>query len=132
MKFGQIKQTVTLDASPAEVYEAYAYPKKHSAFTGQVATGKPKVGGKFTAGDEYITGKFLELEKGKKILQEWTTTEWPEGYPPSLLELRIRAKGKGTELTMIHSRVPEEQVKYYAEGWKEWYWEPLKKYFAKG
>ena len=132
MKFGQIKQTVMLDASPAEVYEAYADPKKHSAFTGQGATGKPKVGGKFTAGDEYITGKFLELEKGKKILQEWTTTEWPEGYPPSLLELRIRAKGKRTELTMIHSRVPEEQVKYYAEGWKEWYWGPLKKYFAKG
>jgi uncharacterized protein YndB with AHSA1/START domain len=132
LKFGQIKQTVMLDASPAEVYEAYADPKKHSAFTGQGATGKPKVGGKFTAGDEYITGKFLELEKGKKILQEWTTTEWPEGYPPSLLELRIRAKGKRTELTMIHSRVPEEQVKYYAEGWKEWYWGPLKKYFAKG
>jgi uncharacterized protein YndB with AHSA1/START domain len=132
MKVGQIKQTVQIDASPVEVYEAYVDPKKHSAFTGQSATGKPKVGGKFTAGDEYITGRFLELEKGKKVLQEWTTTEWPEGYPPSLLELRFRAKGKKTELTMIHSRVPEEQVKYYAEGWMEWYWEPLKKYFARG
>ena len=132
MKVGQIKQTVLLEASPVEVYEAYADPKKHSAFTGQGATGVPKVGGKFTAGDGYITGKFLELEKGKRILQEWTTTEWPEGYPPSLLELRLRAKGKKTELTMIHSRVPEEQVEYYADGWKEWYWEPLKKYLAKG
>jgi len=131
LKFGQIKQTVLLDASPLEAYEAYANPKKHAAFTGQGATGAPKVGGKFTAGDGYISGKFVELEKGRKILQEWTTSEWPEGYPPSLLELRFRAKGKKTELTMIHSKVPEEQVEYYAEGWKEWYWQPMKKYFAK-
>jgi len=132
LKFGQIRQTVLIEASPIEVYEAYADPKKHAAFTGQGVTGAPKVGGKFTAGDGYITGKFLELEKGKRIVQEWTTTEWPEGYPPSLLELKVRAKGKRTELTMTHSRVPEEQVDYYADGWKEWYWEPLKKYLAKG
>jgi activator of HSP90 ATPase len=132
MKFGTIKQTVLVDASPLEVYEAYVDPKKHTAFTGQRAAGTPKVGGKFTAGDEYISGKFLVLEKGRRIQQEWTTTEWPQGYPPSLLELTVKAKGKKTELTMVHSKVPEEQVEYYAGGWKEWYWEPLKKYFAKG
>jgi activator of HSP90 ATPase len=132
MKFGEIKQIVMIDASPAEVYEAYVDPKKHGAFTGQSATGSPKVGGTFTAGDGYISGKYLELEKGKKILHEWTTTEWPAGYPPSLLELRLKAKGKKTELTMLHTKVPEEQVEYYAEGWKEFYWTPLKKYFAKG
>jgi len=132
LQFGEIKQTVLIDASPAEVYEAYVDPKKHAAFTGQSATGSPKVGGRFTAGDGYISGKYLVLEKGKKILHEWTTTEWPAGYPPSLLELRLRAKGKKTELTMLHTKVPEEQVDYYAEGWKEFYWAPLKKHFAKG
>jgi len=131
MKFGEVKQTVLIEASPDEVYEAFVDPKKHSAFTGQGATGRPRVGGRFTAGDEYISGKFLVLEKGKRILQEWMTTEWPKGYPPSHLELRLRAKGKKTELTMVHSKVPEEQVDYYAGGWMEWYWEPLKKYFAK-
>ena len=132
MKFGTIKQTVLVDASPLEVYEAFVDPKKHAAFTGQSARGTAKAGGKFTAGDGYITAKYVELEKGKKILQEWTTSEWPEGYPPSLLELRLRPKGKKTELTMVHSKVPEKQVEYYAEGWKEWYWGPLKQYFAKG
>ena len=130
MKFGTIKQTILIDASPLDVYEAYVDPKKHAAFTGQKATGTPKDGRRFTAGDGYIVGKYLELEKGKRILQEWTTTEWPEGYPPSILELTLRTKGKETELTMIHSKDPEEQVRYYAEGWKEYYWEPMKKYFA--
>jgi len=130
LKFATIKQTALIDASPLEVYEAYVDPKKHSAFTGQAATGTPRVGGRFTAGDGYIKGKYLELEKGKRILHEWKTTEWPEGYPPSLLELTLKAKGKKTELTMVHSKVPEEQADYYAEGWKEFYWDPLKEYFT--
>ncbi len=132
MKFGEIRQTVLLDASPAKVYEAYTDPMKHGAFTGQTAKGQAKVGGKFTAGDDYIFAKYLELVEGKKIVQEWKTSEWPEGYPPSLLELTLKSKGKKTELTMVHSKVPEDQVEYYAEGWKDYYWEPLKKYLAKG
>jgi len=131
MKTGTIRQTALFDATPLEVYEAYVDPKKHAEFTGDSATGTQKVGGRFTAGDGYISGKYLALEKGKHILHEWTTTEWPEGYPPSVLELTLKAKGKKTELTMVHSKVPEEQVEYYAEGWKEYYWKPLQKYFAK-
>jgi uncharacterized protein YndB with AHSA1/START domain len=131
LKFATIRQTVLIDASPLEVYEAYVDPRKHAAFTGQAARGTPKAGGRFTAGDGYISGRYVELEKGKRILHEWTTTEWPAGCPPSLLELRLKAKGKKTELTMVHSRVPEEQADYYAEGWREYYWEPLKQYFVK-
>jgi len=131
MKFSTIKQTALFDATPLQVYEAYVDPRKHAAFTGQSATGTAKIGGRFTAGDGYISGKYLALEKGKRILHEWTTTEWPEGYPSSILELTLKAKGKKTELTMVHSKVPEEQVDYYAEGWKEYYWKPLQEYLAK-
>jgi uncharacterized protein YndB with AHSA1/START domain len=131
LKFETIRQTVLLDASPDEVYEAYVDPKKHAEFTGQAATGTPKVGSKFTAGDGYITAKHVELQKGRRIVQEWTTSEWPEGYPPSVLEITVKAKGRRTELTMVHSKVPAEQGEYYAQGWKEFYWEPLKKYLAR-
>ena len=131
MKFATIKQSALIDGTPREVYLAYTDPKKHAAFTGQSAAGAPKVGGKFTAGDGYITGKYLVLETGKRILQEWTTTEWPDGYPASILELTFKAKGKKTELTMVHSKVPEGQADYYAQGWREYYWQPLKEYFAK-
>ena len=130
MRFETIKQTVTVDATPLEVYEAYVNPKKQAEFTGESATGTPRVGHRFTASDSYIEGKYLKLVKGKTILQEWKTSEWPEGYPPSLLELTLKAKGKKTELTMVQSKVPAEQAARYAEGWKDYYWEPLKKYFA--
>jgi len=131
MKFEEIKQVTIIDASPVEVYDAYVDPKKHAAFTGDSATGTAKVGGKFAAGNGYISGKYLKLEKGKRILHEWTTTEWPKGYPPSLVELILKPKGKRTELTMIHSKVPAEQAADYDQGWKDFYWEPMKKYFEK-
>ncbi|MBI3859636.1 MAG: SRPBCC domain-containing protein [Thaumarchaeota archaeon] len=130
-KFAVIRQSVVLEASPEEVFEAYVDPKKHEAFTGSTATGSKKVGGKFTAWDGYITGRYVELEGGKRILHEWKTTGWPEGYPPSVVEITFSRKGKRTKLSMVHSKVPEEQVDEYAQGWKDFYWEPLKKYFEK-
>lgn len=128
-KFGVIKQSVIIDASPVEVYDAYVDPRKHSDFTGSPASGTARKGAKFEAWDGYITGRFVELEKGKRVVQEWKTTEWPEGYPHSMLELTFRRKGQKTELVMVHSKVPAEQVQKYAGGWVESYWNPLKEYF---
>jgi uncharacterized protein YndB with AHSA1/START domain len=126
-----ITQRVIIPALPEEVYDAFIDPKKHTEFTGAEATCDPKVGGEFTAWDDYITGKNLELEKGKRIVQEWSTSEWPEGYPPSRLELTFRKVKGGTELTMVHSGVPAEQAAEYRQGWIDNYWDLLKEYFGK-
>jgi activator of HSP90 ATPase len=126
-----IRQKVLVPATPGEVYEAFIDAKKHSKFTGSKATCDPKVGGQFTAWDGYISGKNLELEQGKKIVQEWLTTEWPEGQPPSRLELTFKKAKAGTEIFMVHSDVPTEQASDVAQGWIDFYWEPLKKYFKK-
>jgi activator of HSP90 ATPase len=131
MRLKEIWQTVIIEASPNEVYDAYIDPKKHADFTGSPATGSPKVGGRFTAWDSYISGRYIELVKGVKIVHEWKTTEWPEDNPPSIVELHLKPRGKKTELTLIQSKVPVEQAKSYADGWKEFYWEPMKKYFEK-
>jgi len=131
MKVKTIKQEVIVPATPVEVYEAFMDAKKHSAFTGSRATCDPKVGGEFTAWDGYISGKNLELEKGKRIIQEWVTTDWPKNYPPSRLELNFKAVKEGTEISMIHSEVPTEQADDTKQGWIDFYWEPLKEYFGK-
>lgn len=116
--------------TPKQVYDAYVDPKKHSEFTGSEATGKPVVGGKFTAWDEYISGKFLELEEGKRVVQEWTSTDFPDGYSPSKLELTLCEVPKGTQIMMVHSNVPKEIAEEAAEGWTEFYWAPMKEYFS--
>jgi activator of HSP90 ATPase len=132
LKTGTIRQKVFIpSAQPLEVYDALVDPKIHSAFTGSKATMNPRPGGKFTAWGSYITGKNLELVKGKKLVQEWKTSEWPEDYPSSILELTFTAKSGGTEIRMVHSKVPASQVAQYRSGWTESYWDPMKRYFEK-
>ena len=131
VKTAAITQKVVIPSSPEEVYEAFMDAKRHSAFTGSKATSDPRVGGEFSAWDGYITGKNLELEKGKRIVQDWITTERPEGYAPSRLEFRFCKVKGGTEITMVHSNIPAEQADEYKQGWIDNYWEPLKTYFTK-
>jgi activator of HSP90 ATPase len=130
-KITTIKQKIILQASPNEVYHALLDPRKHSEFTGSKASGRAQVGAEFTAWDGYISGKNLELEKGKRIVQEWVTSEWPEGYPPSRLEFTFKKVDAKTELTMVQSDIPVEQKEELKQGWIDFYWEPLKKYFEK-
>jgi activator of HSP90 ATPase len=131
MKVKTIGQKVIVPGIPNEVYDAFIDAKEHSAFTGSKATCDPRVGGVFTAWDGYISGKNLELEEGKRIVQEWVTTEWPKDYPPSRLELTFKKVKEGTEISMTHSDVPVEQADDIAQGWIDFYWEPLKEYLKK-
>ncbi len=131
MKVTTIEQKIIVQAEPEAVYDAFVNAKKHSAFTGSKATIEAKVDGKFTAWDGYIFGKNLELEKGKRIVQEWVNTDWPEGYPPSRLELTFKKVKNGTEISMVHSDVPADQADELKEGWTEFYWKPIKEYFKK-
>ena len=101
----KITQKVIIPATPMEVYEAYIDEEKQTEFTGSKATSDSKVGGEFTAWDGYITGKYLELEPGKKIVQEWTSTDFPGGAPPSRFEISLKEAKGGTELTSRSTRV---------------------------
>jgi uncharacterized protein YndB with AHSA1/START domain len=124
-----IKQTVLIPASPIEVFDAYTDPGKQSEFTGSEATGKPRVGESFTAWAGYIEGKYLELKPGKRIVQEWRTGEFPEGTANSRLKIDLKVADGGTELNMVHSEVPEAIASDIEQGWIDFYWEPMKKYF---
>ncbi len=126
-----IKQKILIRAPPEEVYEAFVDAKKHAAFTGSKAKISPKIGEEFTVWDGYISGKNIELEKGKRIVQEWRTTDFPEDQPNSKLELIFKKTKNGAEISMIHTNVPPEQADDLAQGWHEFYWKPLKEFFAK-
>ncbi|HLC47723.1 MAG TPA: SRPBCC domain-containing protein [Candidatus Norongarragalinales archaeon] len=128
----KIVQEVLLPASPAEVYDMLADPRKHSEFTGAKAAGTDRLGGKFSTWDGYSFGRNLDLARGKKIVQEWQTTNWPKGAKPSKVILSFYAKGKGTLLKFMQADVPSELLGDLKQGWIDFYWNPLKEYFKKG
>lgn len=114
---------------PQQVYDALVDPRRHAEFTGAKATGQAKPGAKFTAWDGYITGKHLILEPGRRLVQEWATTDWPAGAAPSQLEWVFLSKAGGTEVTLTQTEVPADQAPLYSQGWFDYYWDPLKLYF---
>jgi uncharacterized protein YndB with AHSA1/START domain len=126
-----ITQTTFIpSAAPAEVYDAFVNAKTHARFTGAEATGAARVGGRFAAWNGYIQGVYRDLVKGKKIVADWRTTEWPAGMPDSHVEFTFKAAKGGTEVRLVHTKVPAEQAASYRQGWIDYYWKPLNAYFS--
>ena len=131
LKTKTIRLKEFIPAPPDDIYDAFLNEQKHSAFTGARATCDRRVGGRFTAWDGYISGTNVKLENGRRIVQEWKTSEWPKGCKPSLIEFQFKPKGEGTEVVLTQTNVPAMQAAGYEKGWSEHYWRPLKKYFGK-
>jgi activator of HSP90 ATPase len=129
MKTKSIKQSVTFDASPAIVYDLVMDSGKHVAFTGSRATMSQARNGKFTVYDGYCHGHNLELIPGKKIVQAWHFAEdgWPDDHFSTCTFL-FEPSGKKTKLVFEQKGVPEHKVEALKNGWKQYYWQPMKTY----
>ena len=126
----RLSETFPVDAKT--LFEGWLDSTTHSAYTGdQHARISTKVGDKFSAWDGYIFGTNLELEPYRRIVQSWRTTEFPADAPDSHLEILFEEKKGGTKITLIHTRLPEGQVKDYLQGWKDFYFKPMHEYFLK-
>jgi activator of HSP90 ATPase len=126
----RFKISVTLPISPKQLYAAWLDSSQHSDFTGYPAKIIPHVGGAFQTFDDYITGKTLELEPGRRIIQSWRTKEFPADAPDSLLEVTIAKFEKGSRLTLLHTNLPKDQVEQYKDRWKEYYFIPMKEFYS--
>jgi activator of HSP90 ATPase len=126
-----IKISTVLPTSAEKIYKAWLDSNAHSKFTGSKAKINPKLKGKFTAWDGYISGTNLELVPFKKIVQSWRTTEFPEDASDSRLEIIFEEIPKGTRVTLVHTQIPDGQSSEYKKGWKDFYFDPMKSFFVK-
>jgi activator of HSP90 ATPase len=129
MKTKSIKQTVTFDASPDQIYNLIMDEKQHAAFTGSKATMSTKPNGKFSVFDGYCQGYNIELVEGKKIVQAWHFAEdgWPDDHY-SICNFELEKMGDKTKLRFLQSNVPEHKVESLKDGWKQFYWDAIKTY----
>ena len=129
MKTKSIKQTVTFDTTPGEIYDLIMDQKKHAAFTGSKVTMSTKVNGKFNVFDGYCHGYNIELIKGEKIVQAWHFAEdgWPDDHF-SICTFELEKTDNKTKLKFLQTNVPEHKVDSLKDGWKQFYWRPMKVY----
>ncbi|HEY9595086.1 MAG TPA: SRPBCC domain-containing protein [Spirochaetia bacterium] len=130
MKTESIRVSAVIPASPHEVYAAWMSSKGHAAMTGSSAKIVNRVGGRFSAWEDYISGTTVALEPDTLIRQAWRTTDFPAGAPDSTIEIRLAKTGRGTRVTIAHEGIPAGQSADYRKGWKDFYFVPMKGYFS--
>jgi len=127
MGLKNLKQTVTLRASPRDVYETLMDPKEHAKFSGAPAKMDRKVGGRFAHYGSDLSGFLLDFEKDRKIVLAWRSSDWtPRHY--SIAQFTIAPTKGGTKLVFEQFGIPPEDFEGIREGWKSYYWAPMKEY----
>ncbi|HUJ97348.1 MAG TPA: SRPBCC domain-containing protein [Stellaceae bacterium] len=118
-------------ARPSIVFEALTTPDGIACWWGPdagpvlVAETDPQVGGRFRVrfrmldGSEHeSTGEYLEVVKPERLSMTWRWTGGGEDPGESLVDIRLRAVAEGTELTLTHSRLRDEETRRSHEaGW---------------
>ena len=128
MQVRNLRQTVQIKASPHEIFESLVNPRHHAKFTGADAKLVRRPGGPFSHYDGDLSGFVLELVQDQRITLAWRSSGWPEGhYSIARFEL-APAKG-GTRLVFEQFGIPAGDYADIADGWKQYYWTPLKAYY---
>lgn len=122
------RQSVTFDASPARIFQALTNARVHTQFTGSPALISARKGAAFSVYDGYATGTNEQVEPDKLLMQKWRTNDvaWPEGHFSHVrFELSPMPGGK-CRLLFTHTQVPAHLAENLKQGWREYYWTPLK------
>jgi activator of HSP90 ATPase len=104
--------------------------EKHSKITGSDAKISRKIGERFSVYNGDIEGVNLELITDKKIVQSWRYSNWPEDHY-STVTFSLKEIPDGTRLTFTQTGVPEEFYEDIRQGWRDYYWEPIKEMFKR-
>ena len=128
MAYKTIDHQVRFKAPASRIYEMLMDSEKHSEFTGGPAKIGREPGSAFEVMGGAIKGVTLELLPNKRIVQSWRAAEdtWPEGHLSTAVFI-LDEDGDETLLHFVHAGVPEQAYDGINEGWKKYYWDPIKK-----
>lgn len=125
MKNPQVQLTQFIKAPQKKVFEAWVTPeiamKWYCPVGLQVVSFKNdfKVGGTYehvmkNGEQKYDThGKYLEINPYDKLVFTWG----PLGMDSSVVTLLFKPVNGGTEVSLTHEKLPEDQVASHKEGW---------------
>ena len=115
------KKHFIIAAPPEEVYLALTLPATIQLWTGEEAEMSTEPGSEFSLWEGSISGKNLEFEKGRKIVQQW----YFDQEEPSIVTIILHPHKKGTSAELKHSNIPDEDYDNIVEGWNEAYFGSL-------
>lgn len=120
------KQYFIIPATPEEVYVSLTNSFTIELWTGYPAEMNDKPDTEFSLWEGDITGRNIEFELNKKIVQEWYFGDKEE---QSLVTIKLFENKKGTQVELIHTNIPDEDYENIVEGWTEYYFGAIKTFF---
>jgi len=125
-----VQDVLFKNTSPKDLYEIYMSSELHSKAIGAPAAIRDVEGSDFTAHGGYITGKNLQLIKGRLIVQNWRARSWSPDDIDSTFIIYLEPRGNDTLLHAVHANVPDDAVEGLDSGWHKMYWEPFTLFLA--
>src|SRR5687767_1941392 len=122
------KKYYELPATPEEVYLALTNPLSIQLWSGAPAEMSTEPGSEFSLWNGDISGRNLEFDENKKIIQQWYFDGEPE---ESIVTIKLHnGKKKGsTSVELIHTNIPDDEYDGFAEGWDVYYFDALIEFF---
>jgi uncharacterized protein YndB with AHSA1/START domain len=120
------KKYYTLPAPPEDVYLALTNPLTIQLWTGEEAIMSTEPGSEFSLWEGSITGKNIEFDPGKKIVQQWYFGEQEE---PSIVTIKLHPDKNGTSVELRHTNIPDRDYDDIVEGWNGAYFGALEEFY---
>lgn len=129
----QLEHKIELDCPPLKAFDAWLDSNTHSQMIDGQAVIDPTIGGKFSIWEESVTGKTTLVDRqNMKIEQDWIYDykDWPKDKP-SHISLAFEPTREGR--TIVHFMqccIPAQHLAEIEDGWKKYYWQPMREYFS--
>lgn len=117
----------------AELYTTFTDPARLAAFTRSPPKrfDGAKPGGEFELFGGNVSGKYLELEEPRRIVQSWRLDQWPKGHYSRLqIDFDQNDVDHTTVMRVSWSGVPVGQEEVTKRNWGEYYVRSIKKTFG--
>lgn len=115
----------------SDFYNSLTKEELVSRFTQDRALVCDKVGGSFSLFGGNVEGEFIELKKDELIKQKWRFKNWPKDHY-SIVTFKIESKDDCIVLNLNQNEIPAYEFEKVREGWKRFYFEPLRRVFGFG
>lgn len=118
-----ITQTYIINAPIEKVWDALVNPQTIDQWGGGPAIMDDQVGTKFSLWGGDIFGTNTKVEPFKTLEQDWYGGKWEKA---SKVIITLSEDNGCTKVDLIHQDYPENSKDDFADGWKTYYFGPLK------
>lgn len=124
-----IVREIYIEAAPETVFEFFVDEEKLTRWLAAEATLDPRPGGVCRqlhpgdgdprSGPFHMEGEFVEVDPPSRVVFTWGFADPLIGIPPgsSTVEVTLRPVNAGTQVRLVHSGLPVEEVENHADGW---------------